>query len=188
LEIVRTRTLLLLGVIAAFGCDDDDTTAPTTTTTSASSSSAGGAGGAQGGAGPQGGGGSGGDAGQGGGTITPMPCNGQTCDLTFRGSGFGAFDGKTVHFGLVVQGQMGLDYESSVVIAGGSFSTMNAGVLDKGTSYFLNYYVDVNDNQACEQNPTDLVARLPLGPIQEHLDVEVTAETNPSNLGCAGFP
>jgi hypothetical protein len=169
-------------LVVVLGCGDDETTTVATTTTSTGATGGQGGGGAEGGGGGQGG--QGGDGGQ----ITPTPCAGASCDLTFRGSRFTGLDGQDMHFGLVVQGQMDFDYESATPIASGSFEADAPGVLDKNVLYFLNFYVDLDQNGSCEQTPTDLVGRIPLGPIQDNLEVTITPESNPSNLGCAGFP
>jgi len=53
---------------------------------------------------------------------------------------------------------------------------------------FLNYFVDLNENQACEITPDDAVWRLDIGAAQGHLDVALSYHEGFANLGCSGFP
>lgn len=152
--------------------------------------------GAGGGATTTGGGGAGGTAtggaGAGGtpsmGTFMGMACSGNTCDLTLVGQGFSAHDGMTIHAGIVPQGsQDGFTWQSSAMIAGGSFTMDGPGALTKGTVYNLHYYVDINANGSCDATPTDHVWRTSLPPIQEHLTATLVHDTNFVNLGCGNF-
>jgi hypothetical protein len=61
------------------------------------------------------------------------------------------------------------------------------GVLQKGLSYNLNYYVDLNGNGKCEISPTDEVFRLLVPTVQDHVVLSVQYNTSFSNLGCGGF-
>jgi len=161
-----------------------------------SGGSAGGAGGAPGGAGGAGGtaggagGGSGGSATGGGGSGGSLPpCNGNTCDLVFSGTGYGMYDGKTFYFGVIQQGQMGLVAQGSLVIANGTVSGSLPGALTKGLAYNLHYFVDLNDDGACDANPTDVVWRVTGSTIQDHWVLDLSfGMSGLSNLGCGGFP
>jgi hypothetical protein len=178
----------VLGLAMALpGCGDDD--GGTTTTSSGGTGGSGGDGGdgATGGSGGTGVGGEGG-AGGSGGSVTQLPCDGATCDLTLSGTGFGVHDGKTLYWGIVPQGAMGLDYDASVSIEGGAFSSTGTGVLAKGSSYFVHYFVDKNENQTCEATPEDDVWRIPLSNVQTHIELDVLFASAMSNLGCGGFP
>jgi hypothetical protein len=110
------------------------------------------------------------------------------CDITFNGSGFNADNGLVLHAGLVVQGSTkGFIWQSSAAIMNGSFSLQGMDVLQKGVSYFLNYYVDINKNGTCEATPTDDVFRLSMPNVQDNVIVTVTPNMTLSNLGCGGF-
>lgn len=177
-------------VVALPACGDDEgDAAASTTASSGGSGQAGGAGGdgALGGSAGAGLGGEGGAGGSGGG-VTQLPCDGATCDLTLSGTGFGLHDGKTLYWGIVPQGGMGLDYDASVVIAGGAFSSTGVGALTKGSSYFVHYFVDKNENQTCEATPEDDVWRVSLPNVQSHIELDVLFASAMSNLGCGGFP
>jgi len=188
---------VMLGVLGTAlvcaACSDDDETQanPTTTATTTTSASGGAGGSATGGAGGAasgGGGATGGMSGSGGG-ITTSPCNGNTCDLTVVGINFDAFNGKAFFYGLQQQGQSGLTYETSFDISGGGFSSTGTGVLQKGVSYNLGYFVDINGNMACDLTPADAVWRIQLPNVQTNLTVTVGGDdANTSNLGCSGFP
>ncbi len=67
------------------------------------------------------------------------------------------------------------------------FTLMGTGALVKGQSYFLNYYVDVNDNGACDQTPDDHVWRIDIAPVQDNVIENVSYNENFSNLGCGNF-
>jgi hypothetical protein len=191
------RNWVMMGALGAAlvcaACSDDETQAnPTTATTTTSTSASGGTGGSAtggaGGAASGGGGAAGGMSGTGGG-ITTSPCNGNTCDLTMVGTNFDAFNGMAFFYGLQQQGQMGLVYETSFDISGGGFSSAGTGVLQKGVSYNLGYFVDINGNMACDLTPTDAVWRVQVANVQSNLTVTVGGnDTNTSNLGCSGFP
>lgn len=174
--------------LLAWSCDDDEpaeTTAAATSGSPTSSTAAGMGGMSQGGNGP---GGTSTSSGTGG-SITMMPCNGATCDLTFDGTGFGDVDGETLHWGIQVQGDQSgtLVYKTSVTIAGGAFSSTAMGVLEKGTNYNLNYFVDVDGDGICVSNEQP-VWRVQLPSVQSHLHVSVTYDlANATNLGCSGF-
>ena len=116
------------------------------------------------------------------------PCTGSVCDLHFAGTGFAEHDGQTLHAGLVEQGVMGLAWEGSAVVQNGSFTIDGPGALKKGVGYLLNYYADVNGNQACEPTPTDHVWRTSLSPVSDHVFLVATHDAPMSNLGCSGFP
>lgn len=191
---MRLFTMLLVAAACALlggGCGDDETTAlagPPLSGPASSGSAAGGAGGvgttaSAGGMGMGGGGGSGGS----GGSITMTTCNGNTCDIVFSGTGFGMHDGKVLEWGLQQQGQMGLLYNDSMTIAGGAFSFSAMGVTTKGTSYFVNYYVDIDADGLCTVNQ-DAIWRIALPNVQTHLAIDVVYdETNMANLGCSGL-
>ncbi len=175
-------------LFGAAACDDDNNGGGGSTATSSGGGGAG-TGGSVGGAGAGGNqGGNVGTGGDGGSSIDTTPCDSSTCDLTVTGTGFGELDGKTVYVGLQRQGQAGLEFQDSAVIAAGGFTVSGQGVLQKNLPYFLNYFVDLNENQACEITPDDAVWRLDIGAAQGHLDVALSYHEGFANLGCSGFP
>ena len=187
---------LVLAASAA-GCGDDEGGEAATTTAGTGGSPTGAGGAGTGGTGAGGATGSGGDTAAGGaggsattstGTSMGTPCAGNTCDLTFIGNGFTMHDGQTVHAGIVPQGGSGLDWEASAEVVAGAFMLEGPGALQKGQSYQLNYYVDVNGNGECDPTPDDHVWRLSVPVVQESLTITVGHTTDFSNLGCGGFP
>ena len=75
------------------------------------------------------------------------------------------------------------------MIQGGAFSSSSPGVLDKGATYFVNYFIDINGNTECDSTPTDAVFRISLPPINANVHLDVTDdETYLGNLGCSGHP
>lgn len=177
-------TLSLAALGAACGGDDDGGSGQGGAGTGGAPATTTGVGGSGGTA--TGSGGAGGTASMG--TFMGMACNGNTCDLTLVGQGFSAHDGMTIHAGIVPQGsQDGFTWQSSAVVAGGSFMMDAPGALTKGTPYNLHYYVDINGNGSCDATPTDHVWRISLLPIQEHLTATLVHDTNFVNLGCGNF-
>jgi hypothetical protein len=186
------RGSLALAVLLG-GCGDDDGGESATTGAAqggvGGDASAGAGGVAASGGGPAGGaGGAAGGTGGTGGMVTVLPCSAAACDVTLSGTGFAVHDGKTLYWGLVEQGQAGLVYETSEVIAGGAFSSTGVAVVEKGKSYFLNYFVDKNGNQACDITPEDDVWRISLSNVQGSIELDVSFASGMSNLGCGGFP
>jgi hypothetical protein len=169
-----------------WACGDDETAANTSsasTTGGPTSSSSVGSGG-NGGDGGTGSGATGGSVGGSGGSIVETPCSGDTCDLSFEGSGFTMAEGMTLHWALEVQGQMGHVHQDSAVVANGAFAFSEPGLLEKGTSYNLKYFVDSNENGLCDLN-MDPVWRIQLPAINAHLQVSVGWDIDDlSNLGC----
>jgi hypothetical protein len=98
-------------------------------------------------------------------------------------------NGQVLHANVSQQGvaKGAAVWQDQTTIAGGSFTLTATGILKKGTQYFLNYYVDVNGNGACDVTPTDDVWRLPIPPVSDSLVITVTYNTNFANLGCSGF-
>jgi hypothetical protein len=119
-------------------------------------------------------------------TVTTSPCSSTTtCTLTLSGSGFDAHDGKTLHWGLLEGGS--LAFESSGMIAAGAFSFSEA-VLNNGSTYYLQFYVDANENMSCDAPPADPVWRVDLSTIHQDFTVEVVFnESSFEELGCTGF-
>jgi len=122
------------------------------------------------------------------GTSMGSPCTGTTCDITVVGAGFNVDEGKTIYAGIVPQGGKGQDWSASDMITAGAFTMQGMGALKKGQAYNLNYYVDLNGNNACDPTPTDEVWRLSIPPVQEHLTITLPYNTSFSNIGCGGFP
>ncbi len=193
--------LLALIASASGGCGDAETGAGGATTTASASGGMGGGGGATtgtGGAGGSGGattgtgggGGVGGSGGSGGSTGTFMgaPCAGDKCDITLNGLDFTPDNGLMVHAGIVPQGSnKGFIWEDAATVANGTFTVQGVAVLTKGVGYFLNFYVDKNQNGACDSTPTDNVYRISISPVQGHVVADVTRDQNLSNIGCGGF-
>lgn len=181
----------LLSVVAAAACGGDDE-GGATATTAASGSGTGGApttgAGGEGGGGVTTGPGTTTSAATGAGGSAPTPCAGDVCDLYLSGMGFQAHDGKTVYVGLLKQGAMGLEHQASTAVQGGAFDVTATAVLQKGVSYIVSYFVDVNENQACDTSNVDDVWRLSVNAVQAHVVLEVTPAAAESNLGCSGFP
>jgi hypothetical protein len=181
--------LALSLLIAIGGCGDDESTAqtgPPGPGSGGSSSSAGGTTSTGGMGGTSSAGGSAGSGGMGGSTMMTA-CNGNACDLDFSGSGFGMMDGKTVHIGLTEQGQSGLVFEDSAVIQNGAFSFSETGVLQKGTSYFFAWYVDLDEDGICTA-ANDAKWRISLMGVQTNYVITTDYDPNTqSNLACAGF-
>lgn len=185
---------LLLAAAASAGCGDDDGGGGQGATTSGGT---GGAGTGTGGGATTGTGGAGttgsGGGGTGGGTTTSTgssmgtPCSGNTCDLTVIGQGFTPHDGMMVYAGIVPQGGQDFDWSASAEVTGGAFTLQGPGALQKGAQYFLNYYVDVNGNGACDITPTDHVWRMSLPAVQENLTITLVHSEDFSNIGCGGF-
>jgi hypothetical protein len=97
------------------------------------------------------------------------PCVDDRCGFSFRGSSFDDYEGKTLYWGLQVQGEMGLVYQDHAVITAGAFEFRVADVLDQGQPYNLNYFVDIN--------------------VQHGTTIDVEPDSSePSNLGCSGHP
>jgi hypothetical protein len=96
-------------------------------------------------------------------------------------------NGQTVHVGFVKQGGKFFDFQSSAVVANGTFTIMGSQVLAKGSAYNMNYYADTNNNMMCDQTPTDEVWRISLAPVMENLVITVVHNLNYSNIGCGGF-
>jgi hypothetical protein len=120
-------------------------------------------------------------------TITKGPsCSSATnCTLTFSGSAFDGYDGKTLQWGLLEAGS--LAFQTSGTIEAGAFS-FNEAVLGKGRTFFLQYWIDDNDNMTCDSPPTDPVWRIDLSTIYQDLSVEVVFSQQSFNeLGCMGF-
>jgi hypothetical protein len=103
------------------------------------------------------------------------------------GTGFTMENGQTVHLGFVKQGGKLFDFESSAVVANGTFTITGPQALAKGVLYNMNYYADTNSNGLCDQTPTDEVWRISLAPIVENLVITVPYNMNYSNIGCGGF-
>jgi hypothetical protein len=117
------------------------------------------------------------------------PCNGATCDLTLEGMGFNEADGLTLHWGIQLQGDTSgeLLYQDSVTISGGTFSSTGMGILEKSSSYNLNFFVDHDGNGICESN-VQPVWRVQLTTVMDHYHVMATYDlTETTNLGCSGF-
>jgi hypothetical protein len=188
--------LLLSAAAAGGGCGGDEAGAGgSTASTTTASGGAGGGGGAGGTATGSGGAttGSGGGNGSGGaggstGTFMGSPCSGDKCDITLNGLNFSPNNGLMLHAGAVPQGSnKGFIWEDATVIESGTFSVHGTAVLSKGVGYFLNYYVDKNQNGMCDQTPTDDVYRISIPPVQGHVVADVTLDENLSNIGCGGF-
>jgi hypothetical protein len=115
------------------------------------------------------------------------PCVGPQCDVTVIGTGFDMNNGQTVHLGFVKQGGKNFDFQSSAVVANGTFTIMGPQALTKGVLYNMNYYADVNNNGLCDQTPTDEVWRISLAPVMQNQVITVTHNQVQSNIGCGGF-
>jgi len=191
--------LLALIASASGGCGDAETGAGGATTTASASGGMGSGGGATtgtGGAGGSGGattgsggaGGGGGGSGGSTGTFMGAPCAGDKCDVTLNGLDFTPDNGLMVHAGIVPQGSnKGFIWEDAATVANGTFTVQGVAVLTKGVGYFLNFYVDKNQNGACDSTPTDNVYRISISPVQGHVVADVTRDKNLSNIGCGGF-
>ena len=96
-------------------------------------------------------------------------------------------NGQTVHVGFVKQGGKFFDFQSSAVVANGTFTIMGPQWLTKGLAYNMNYYADTNNNGLCDQTPTDEVWRRSYPPVMENLVITIVRDMNYSNIGCGGF-
>ncbi|HZF49378.1 MAG TPA: hypothetical protein VE093_12055 [Polyangiaceae bacterium] len=178
--------LLALIASASGGCGDAETGAGGATTTASASGGMGSGGGATTGTGGAGGGGGG--SGGSTGTFMGAPCAGDKCDVTLNGLDFTPDNGLMVHAGIVPQGSnKGFIWEDAATVANGTFTVQGVAVLTKGVGYFLNFYVDKNQNGACDSTPTDNVYRISISPVQGHVVADVTRDKNLSNIGCGGF-
>lgn len=90
-------------------------------------------------------------------------------DLSFKGTGFTAFEDQTVNVSLV-EGTTPIQ-ESTGMVAGGGFGVRFKEALQEGRFYRVDYYIDTDGNGACD--PTDEVGTEDIGYAEESVTLIV---------------
>lgn len=109
-----------------------------------------------------------------------------TFDLTLRGHGFEPHNSQTLRAAVVqIQAQVA-DAVSSAVVAQGAFEIRFPGSLRDGTSYFVDFYADVDRDGACD-SLVDSAWRIDLLPISSDVVLEETRSDGFEPMACASF-
>ncbi|MBP6217024.1 MAG: hypothetical protein KA436_00390 [Oligoflexales bacterium] len=111
--------------------------------------------------------------------------------FAFHAEDFQEHNDRKITVAIVDQESSAIVKQDSVTIGNGAFSFDFPSLLTKGRSYFLDYYIDQNQNGACDDAPTDLSWRLTMDELSSsvniqdhrHMSFSKNCETFKSNSG-----
>jgi hypothetical protein len=110
-----------------------------------------------------------------------------TFDLSFSGMAYSPHNGNNLYVALVDQNGMSVVAADSTVVADGLFSFAFPGALMEGASYYVDYFADFNDSGVCDAPPSDHVWRIEIEAVSDHVELEVSHNTDFEPAACASF-
>lgn len=122
-----------------------------------------------------------------GGSEAAGPTEQGPFDLSFDGVEYGVHDGQTLHVALVRLIDSAVIQRDSALISGGSFSFTWTDVLERGKTYRIDYYADINFNMECESSD-DHVWSTTISSVSDHVAISDAHDTNFDLTACDSFP